>query len=225
MSTAYDTAPRLSLISTSLQAGSTGIVRSSGVTVSVRHHEGMLITPRHLPDKGMTADDIVYVHDTGKADGVTEPAPDWRLHLGVQAARSDLTALLRVQSPAATALAMLRRDLPAIHPLIARTGGNVVRCTDYVPLHEPTAAELALEALDGHRACLLGSQGLLVGSATPAGAWRLAGELEQLCDQYLRALAVGDPVILTEAELVAATSSTATGDADADESIIDLSTR
>lgn len=201
MSIAHDTAPRLALISALLGTVERGLHPGSGSSLSTRHHDGMLITPAAVPENGMTADDIVFVDGDGTADGGLAPADDWRVHLAVLLARPDLPTVVRLRTPAATALACLRRPLPVIHHLVTSLAGGEVNCARYAPNGTLALAQNTTEALQGRTACLQANNGLIVGADTPAHAVRLGAEIELLCDQYLRACAVGEPVVLTANEL------------------------
>jgi L-fuculose-phosphate aldolase len=58
-----------------------------------------------------------------------------------------------------------------------------------------------LAALDGRRACLVAHRGLVVAALSPAAAVALAIDVEALCAQYRRLLALGDPVVLDRSEI------------------------
>ena len=58
-----------------------------------------------------------------------------------------------------------------------------------------------LAALEGRRACLMANHGLLCLATDLARALALALEVEQLARSYLQCLAVGEPVILDDAEM------------------------
>ncbi len=201
MSTAYDTAPRHALISALFGTADRGMHPGTGSSLSSRHHEGMLITPAVPPENGMTADDIAYVHDDGKSDGKRLPANDWRVHLALLNARPDLHTIIRLRTPAATALASLRRPLPTIHHLVHTVAGGEVACARFAPNGTMALADNTVAAMEGRRACLQANNALIVGADTPADAVRLGLQIELLCDQYLRACAVGEPVVLASNEL------------------------
>jgi L-fuculose-phosphate aldolase len=201
MSTAYDTTPRLALISALISASDRRMPSGDAVSISTRHHEGMLITPAVHPDNGMTADDIAYVHDNGEADGKLLPASDWRIHLALLVDRPDLHTIIRLNSPAATALAMLRRSLPVVHQSVKSLAGGQITCARFAPSGTLALGQNAVTAMRDRRACLLANNGLVVGADSPADAVRVAQQIELLCDQYLRACAVGDPVVLAPNEL------------------------
>ena len=201
MTTAYDTSPRLALISALISTSESGVPSGDGVSISTRHHEGMLITPAIAPDNGMTADDISYVHDSGEADGKLLPASDWRVHLALLGDRPDLQTIIRLHSPAATALAMLRQPLPIVHQSVQSLAGGEIACARFAPSGTLALAQNAVDAMRSRRACLLANNGLVVGADSPGDAVRVARQIELLCDQYLRACAVGEPKVLAANEL------------------------
>jgi L-fuculose-phosphate aldolase len=47
----------------------------------------------------------------------------------------------------------------------------------------------------------MANHGLVAAGATLARAMKVAQEIESLCEAYLKALAVGEPVLLTRAEM------------------------
>jgi len=201
MSTAYDTSPRLALISALISTSDRGVPPGDTVSISTRHHEGMLITPAINPTNGMTADDIAYVHDNGGADGSLLPAADWRIHLALLSDRPDFNTIIRLHSPAATALAMLRRPLPVVHQSVQELAGGEIACARFAPSGTLALAQNAVEAMRKRRACLLANNGLIVGADSPADAVSVSQQVELLCDQYLRACAIGTPIELAPNEL------------------------
>ena len=201
MSTTYDTAPRLALISALLGTAERGLHPGTGSSLSTRHHEGMLITPAVPPDKGMTADDVSYVHDDGTSDGDRLPANDWRVHLALLRARPDLNTIVRLRTPAATALASLRRPLPTFHHLVHTVAGGEIACARFAPNGTLALASNTVAAMKDRKACLQASNALIVGADTPVEAVRVGLQIELLCDQYLRACSVGEPVVLAANEL------------------------
>jgi L-fuculose-phosphate aldolase len=201
MSTAYDTAPRLALISALLGTAERGLHPGAGSSLSTRHHDGMLITPAVPPTNGMTADDIAFVHNDGTADGKRLPANDWRVHAALLQARPDLHTIVRLRTPAATALASLRRPLPVVHHLVETLAGGEIACGRFAPNGTSALASNTVAAMKDRNACLQANNALVVGADTPAEAVQLGLQIELLCDQYLRACAVGEPFVLAPNEL------------------------
>jgi L-fuculose-phosphate aldolase len=178
-----------------------GLNRGTAGNVSVRYGDGFLITPTGMPCDVLTADDIPLLARDGSSEGRRQPSSEWRFHRDLYAARPEAGAVLHAHSPFAVALACLRRDIPPFHYMIARFGGDTIRCADYAIFGSQELSTAALRAMAGRRACLLANHGLLVAGRDLAEALALAIELEELCEQYWRACQLGQPILLTPDEM------------------------
>lgn len=196
---------RRELITTALEMNRSGLNRGTSGNLSVRSGEGMLITPSGLPYDQLAADDIVYVTEQDGApeggSGRRKPSSEWRIHRAVYRARPDAMAVLHAHPVHSTALACLRRPLPAFHYMVAVAGGRDIRCAPYATFGSQSLSDHVLDALQGRRACLMANHGLLAVSSDLSGALALAQEIEQLACSYLQCLAVGEPEILDDAEM------------------------
>lgn len=196
--------PRERLIRTAVGMAAAGLVRNTSGNVSVRADAGgFWITPTGMPPERMRADDICLVRDDGSWDGPRTPSSEWRFHRDVYAARDDVRAVLHAHPSYAVSLACLRRDIPPFHYMIARFGGDSVRCARYATYGTQELSDAALEALEGRNACLLANHGVLVCARDLDEALALGVELEELCGQYWRACVLGEPVLLTPEEMAA----------------------
>ena len=193
--------PRSDLIATALAMGANGLNRGTAGNVSVRAGDGFHITPTGMPCDVLTADDIPLLTRDGTSEGRRQPSSEWRFHRDLYTARPEAGAVLHAHSPFAVALACLRRDIPPFHYMIARFGGDTIRCADYAIFGSQELSTAALRAMAGRRACLLANHGLLVAGRDLAEALALAIELEELCEQYWRACQLGQPVLLTPDEM------------------------
>ena len=137
----------------------------------------------------------------GTHRGRRKPSSEWRFHRDLYASRPEVGAVLHAHSPFAVSLACLRRDIPPFHYMIARFGGDTIRCADYAIFGSQELSTAALQAMAGRSACLLANHGLLVAGRDLAEALALAVELEELCEQYWRACPLGPPVLLTAEEM------------------------
>lgn len=195
--------PRADLIATAQAMQPAGLNRGTAGNVSVRHGDGFYITPTGMPYAGLTADDIPLMAQDGSHTGRRKPSSEWRFHRDLYAARPEVGAVLHAHSPFAVSLACLRRDIPPFHYMIARFGGNTIRCADYALFGTAGLSAAALAAMDGRKACLLANHGLLVAGRDLAEALALAVELEELCEQYWRTCQLGRPVLLGDDEMAA----------------------
>ncbi|MDQ3265998.1 MAG: class II aldolase/adducin family protein [Myxococcota bacterium] len=175
-------------------------VGTSG-NVSLRTEEGLLITPTGLPYESLRPSDLVEVDWDGRPHGHRAPSSEWRMHLDLFAAREDARVIVHCHPPHGTTLASLRREIPAFHYMVAVAGGSSIRCAPYATFGTPELAATAVEALRDRRACLLANHGMLALGASLEAALKLSIEVENLAGQYWRALCVGEPAILDEAEM------------------------
>ena len=196
---------RRQLIETARRMAPAGLNRGAAGNLSVRTREngedGYLITPSGMDYDVLVPDDIVFMRLDGTADGRRKPSSEWRLHHDVYATRPEAGAVLHAHSPFATSLACLRRDIPPFHYMIARFGGDNVRCADYATFGTQALSDHALAALSERNACLLANHGLLVFGGTLEQMFALAVEFEALCEQYWRACQIGQPVLLPAEEM------------------------
>ncbi|MCA1937651.1 MAG: class II aldolase/adducin family protein [Dechloromonas sp.] len=192
---------RRQLIATARAMQPAGLNRGTAGNVSVRDSDGFLITPTGMPYAGLEAEDIPHMALDGSHQGRRKPSSEWRFHRDLYAARPEFGAVLHAHSPFAVSLACLRLEIPPFHYMIARFGGDTVRCADYAIFGSQALSDAALRAMEGRCACLLANHGLLVAGRDLDQALALAIELEELCEQYWRACQLGQPVLLGKIEM------------------------
>lgn len=192
---------RRQLIATAQAMQPAGLNRGTAGNVSVRDGDGFLITPTGMPYAALEAEDIPRMAFNGSHQGRRKPSSEWRFHRDLYAARPEFGAVLHAHSPFAVSLACLRLEIPPFHYMIARFGGDTVRCADYAIFGSQALSDAALRAMEGRCACLLANHGLLVAGRDLDQALALAIELEELCEQYWRACQLGQPVLLGQADM------------------------
>ena len=180
-----------------------GMNRGSTGNLSLRSGAGMWITPTGMGADELRPQDLVWLGWDGTPRGDWRPSSEWHFHQAIYAARPDLQAIVHAHSVHATALACLRRPLPAFHYMVAVAGCDSVPCVPY-HLFGTEALSLAVaQAMLDRDACLLANHGLVAAGTTLQRAMKVAQEIESLCETYLRALAVGEPVLLSADEMSA----------------------
>lgn len=192
---------REGVIATALRMNAVGLNRGKSGNVSARTDAGFLITPTGLAYESMRPEDIVALAQDGTVRGSRLPSSEWRFHRDIYAARAEVSAIVHAHSPFATTLACLGRDIPAFHYMIAVAGGADIRCAPYATFGTQELSDHALRALEGRKACLLANHGMIAVGATLADALALAVEVEALAEQYWRALQIGTPNLLSDAEM------------------------
>ncbi len=202
MGTDTDLFLRQQIIDTAQALGENGLSPGLSGNVSARVSDGLLITPSAMAYDALLPEDIVFVRGDGTVpNGQRKPSTETPFHGAIFAAFPEASAVVHCHSPKATALACLRKPIPAFHYMVAMAGGDDIRVADY---HTPGTDELAAAAvlaLDGRKACLLANHGQVAFGASLEEACALALEVETLAAMYLDALAAGAPKILTSAEM------------------------
>lgn len=195
---------RKQLIAGAQRMAASGLNRSTAGNLSVRAgggEGGFLITPTGMDYDRLGSDDIVFMRLDGTPVGLRQPSSEWRFHRDLYVDRRDAGAIVHAHSPFATSLACLRRDIPPFHYMIARFGGDSLRCADYATFGSQELSVAVLAALADRRACLLANHGMVVVGSDLEQALALAVELEALCEQYWRACQLGQPVLLDSEEM------------------------
>ena len=196
---------REQLVATALRMAESGLNKGTAGNLSVRSTQegipGFLITPTGMPYTALTPDDVVFMGMDGRSSGRRQPSSEWRFHRDVYSGRPEAGSVLHAHSPFATSLACLRRDIPPFHYMIARFGGDSVRCARYATFGTQQLSDEALHALENRQACLLANHGFLVFGQDLDHALALGIELEALCEHYWRACQIGPPVLLDANEM------------------------
>ncbi|MBN4016248.1 class II aldolase/adducin family protein [Rhodospirillaceae bacterium AH-315-P19] len=178
-----------------------GLNRGRSGNVSARCGEQFLMTPSGIDPADMGPGDLVLMDFDGRAHGPHEASSEWRFHRDILAACPEINVVLHAHPIFATALACLGRDIPAFHYMVAMAGGASIRCAPYATFGSQELSDHALAALADRRACLLANHGMIALGESLARALDLAVEVEALSEQYAQALAIGDPVILSDSEM------------------------
>ena len=192
---------REGLLSTAKAMASSGLNTGTAGNASVRCARGFLITPSGRSYEDCSADDMALVAMDGSWQGPFAPSSEWRMHRDVLQAHPEAGAVLHAHSPFATALACHRRAIPAFHYMIARFGGDDIRCAPYATFGTQALSDSALAALENRSACLLANHGMLVFGSDLRRTLSLAIEFETLCEHYWRACQIGEPSILSATEM------------------------
>jgi L-fuculose-phosphate aldolase len=201
MQGATDAELRSSIVDHARRMNALGINQGKSGNVSARTANGFLVTPSALDYDAMEPDDVVAVDWDGRPHGRRAPSSEWRLHKDVYLARADAGAIVHAHAMFATTLSCLDRSIPAFHYMVAVAGGADIRCAPYATFGTQELSDRAVAALDGRRACLMSHHGMIAFSERLPDALALAVEVETLAAMYWRALQVGAPSILPDAEM------------------------
>jgi L-fuculose-phosphate aldolase len=156
-----DREKRQSIIDACRSMNALGINQGTSGNISLRHGEGLLITPTSTPYEAMQPEQIVFMRMDGSHNAAQQPSTEWRFHLDILKARPEINAVVHAHPPYSTILAIMGLEIPPIHYMIACAGGDTIRVAPYATFGTQELSEHAVRALEGRLACLLEHHGRL----------------------------------------------------------------
>lgn len=195
---------RTEIVESCRKMNALGINQGTSGNISARFGDRMLISPSATPYEDMTPEMVASLpleDASGAYEGPLRPSTEWRFHQKLLRGRPEAEVVIHAHSTYCTTLAIARKSIPACHYMIAAFGGVDVKCAGYATFGTEDLSVLALQAMEGRMACLLANHGMIVlGESMAKGMWR-AVELETIAKQYYLSLAIGGPVLLSEADI------------------------
>jgi len=199
MRTQFDT-EREELAAAARRLAAERLVLGTAGNVSLRAgDEHVVISPTGIALADLRADQVAVVDLQGRpAEDSPAPTSELDLHLGA-INRFGAGAVVHTHSPIATALSCVVDEVPIVHYTMLLLGG-AVPVAPYRTFGTGELAATTLDALEGRRAALMASHGAVVHAGDVDEAVELALLLEWACEVYWRAVQVGTPRVLDEAE-------------------------
>jgi L-fuculose-phosphate aldolase len=159
------------------------------------------MTPTSRDYRTLTERDLVQVDlESGRATGRWKPTSEWRLHVAIYQARSDINAIIHHHSTWASAVAVARKTIPVLLDEAADIGP--IPTATYAPSASPELAEVVLRELGPcGNAVLLANHGVVVVGRHLAEAMRRALEVERLAKIYIGAEILGGAHPLEDADV------------------------
>ena len=195
---------RQKIITTALNMNRLGINQGKSGNVSARAAEpadGFLITPTGIPYAETMPEQIVAMNLDGTFSGDILPSSEWRFHRDIYGSRPDVCAIVHTHATFATTLACMSRAIPAFHYMVAVAGGDNIRCAPYATFGTQALSDHVVVALKGRKACLLAQHGMIAVGDNLDMALSVAVEVESLARMYWQALQIGEPALLSDAEM------------------------
>ncbi|QOX62814.1 L-fuculose-phosphate aldolase [Anoxybacterium hadale] len=180
-----------------------GLTKGTGGNISVfdREKKIMAISPGGMDYYKTKPEDVVVMDLDGTiVDGNRKPSSEYLLHKIFYERREDCNSVVHCHSMFSAVLACLRWPIPATHYMIALAGKDV-RCAEYATFGTQQLAENAFEAMKDRNAALMGNHGLLAVAPDLPNAFNIAEEIEFCAEIYYRGKCVGEPVVLSDAEM------------------------
>ena len=137
------------------------LVAASWGNISVKLTKGVYaVTPSGRGYASQKPEDIVIIDDAcSTLDGELTPSSESKLHTAIYNACPEAKAIIHTHSIYASALAAMRKPVPAIIEDIVQIIGGRVNCAEYALPGTQELADNAVAALNGRKAVLLANHG------------------------------------------------------------------
>jgi len=194
----------IKLNSTNLSPLRSGNISVRGIQDDI---EGFFITPSGKKYETLKVEDIVFLSLSEEKDFLSwfnsgkNPSSEWRFHQDIYKNKSKARAIVHAHSPHATAVSAHGKPIPAFHYMIALAGGDDIKCSEYATFGTNELSMNIIRALENRKACLMSNHGQVAFGDDLSKAFELAQEVENICHQYIIALKMGKPKILSFVEM------------------------
>ena len=181
-----------------------GLLSQTSGNLSVKTADGdIYITPSSMEYNLIEEADIVVVGPDGsRRHGHRTQSSETPLHCLVYQSRPEVSAIVHTHSPYATTLAVLGMTIPAVHYNIAMLGTTEIQVARYATYGTEQLANNVRDAFPPPAlAVLLANHGLVAVGGTLKKAADGAEMVETLAGLYYRALAIGQPNILSDEQM------------------------
>jgi len=169
--------------------------------ISLRYKSGFLITPSGKKYSLLKVKDIVFVNLNGKYNKKQKPSSEWRFHQDIYISKKNAKAIVHSHSTNATALSTHNKKIPSFHYMVALAGGSDIKCAKYATYGTRELSKNILKALKNRFACLIANHGQIAFGSSLSEAFELAEEVDNLAKQYIKALLLGRPKLLSLNEM------------------------
>ena len=169
--------------------------------ISLRYKSGFLITPSGKKYSLLKVKDIVFINLNGKYNKNQKPSSEWRFHQDIYISKTKAKAIVHSHSTNATALSTHNKKIPSFHYMVALAGGSDIKCAKYATYGTRELSKNILKALKNRFACLIANHGQITFGSSLAEAFELAEEVDNLAKQYIKALILGRPKLLSLNEM------------------------
>ncbi len=183
-----------------------GMTTTSGGNLSILDSDGnMWISPGGVDKGTLRREDIVCVKADGSISGRHKPSSEYPFHRAIYKMRQDARAILHAHPPALVSFSIAGRapetaSTPAIHTVCGKVGFAPYD----VPGSEGLGEKVGAEFRKGFNVILLENHGACVAGIDMLQAFERFETLDFAARMLTRAVALGNPAVLSEAQLAAA---------------------
>ena len=192
------------LNSTNLSPLRSGNISVKGIEDDI---EGFFITPSGTKYENLKPENIVFLSLNEEKDFLSwfnsgkNPSSEWRFHQDIYKNKREARAIVHAHSTHATAVSAHGKSIPPFHYMVALVGGEDIKCSEYATFGTHELSMNIVKALKNRKACLMSNHGQVAFGENLSKAFELAQEVENICHQYIIALKIGEPKILSFEEM------------------------
>lgn len=162
----------------------------------------MAISPSGIGYFDTKEEDIVIMTLDGQIiEGTKKPSSEHALHATIYKSHPQARAIVHAHSTYCTTFACMNMPIRAVHYLIAGAETAEVPCSGYATYGTEELAEKVEKVKNKGLAMLLANHGMVAFGASMAKAFNVAENVEWVAEIQWRAMCVGKPDILSEAEI------------------------
>ena len=181
------------------------LISLSGGNVSMRIGGHILVTPSGMSYERLTPRDIVVMDPGGKViEGDRRPSVDTVALLHIFREKPGINAIIHTHQPYATAIGLVMDELPAFCTTLVNATLGAVKVAPYSSAASLDMGIKTVEHIGDKRAVILRNHGVVAVGPTLKDALYAAVYLEDACRSFLAARTLGEPRVLTDAQVAEA---------------------
>ncbi len=180
-----------------------GLIALSGGNVSVRTESGeVIVTPTGMIYEDMEPEDMVVMDLEGHVmEGKRKPTSDVEAILYIFREKPDVRAVIHTHQPYATAIGLVEDEFKVNLTTLANCAAGNVRVAPY---SSPGSVDMGIDTvkyIGDSLAVILAHHGVITVGSSLKQALYAAVYMEEAAKCYLAAKAVGEPKVMTEAQI------------------------
>lgn len=195
--------PREQLVATMDRIYRYHMTTTSGGNLSILDPDGSIwITPSRVDKGSLRPSDIVRVRADGTKEGLHPPSSEFPFHREIYRRRPDIKAIVHAHPGALVAFSIVRR-LPEtrVQTHAFHVCGKIAYAAYACPGSQELGEKIAATFAQGADCVMLENHGVVIGGATLSEAFQRFETLEFVAQTDIRASAMGDMRVLSQAAL------------------------
>lgn len=181
------------------------LTAGTGGNISILDRETrlMAISPSGIDYFETKPEDIVIMKLNGEiVEGDRKPSSEHNLHIALYNKKPDITSVVHTHSTFCIVLSTLNMPIKAVNYILADAGTPSVPVAPYRTFATQELADAVADSIGSSYACLMANHGLSACGKDLKSAYSLARECEWIAEIQWRAMCIGKPNIIDDAEMM-----------------------